>query len=54
MSTETLQAIEGYNKEKEILVNQLCKIGMSNSSISLQSRLREIDKAIKELLTKAD
>lgn len=50
------KAIEGYNEEKRILANALTTLGSSNDDIprrgAINRRLEQIDKVIKELLTK--
>jgi len=57
MNNETLKIIlEWYNQEKNILVNRLSNLSTCNETIatrySIEWRLRQIDKNIKELFEK--
>lgn len=55
MKEETLKAIEGYNKEKELIVAQISKCMENNDYAGhLYSRLKEIDVAIAKLLTQGN
>lgn len=55
MNEEIKLAIEGYNKEKEIITERLGYLPTENSTIatrhSLENRLQDIDKQINKLLS---
>jgi hypothetical protein len=45
-------AIDGYNREKELIVRELASLGINDSMkrLTMNARLREIDRMIYSLL----